>query len=237
MPVAGPAASENDKPLEYQGRKASRAKSEQRRRLILEAALRIVVSEGVRGIRHRAVAKEAGVPLAATTYYFKDIDELIVDTFTLYTEKALSTVNEFTHQFYQPMTTMAGQDITTPDGQKALISFMVEQLTLYMREQIVTQRDMLVAEQAFRYEAIVNSRIRELARLHRKVLFERAVEFFSRVAQSPEPEADAEILLALFDSLEYRALLMGEPDDLTRFSSTIRRYVSLLLPNLLAQVR
>jgi len=69
------------------------------------------------------------------------------------------------------------------------------------------------------------------------VLFERAVEFFSRVAQSPEPEADAEILLALFHSLEYRALLMGEPDDLTRFSSTIRRYVSLLLPNLLAQVR
>ena len=41
----------------------------------------------MRGIRHRAVAKEADVPLAATTYYFKDIDELIVDTFTLYTEK------------------------------------------------------------------------------------------------------------------------------------------------------
>ena len=43
--------------VKYQGRKTSRAGSEQRRRLILEAALRIVIREGVRGIRHRAVAK------------------------------------------------------------------------------------------------------------------------------------------------------------------------------------
>src|SRR5690554_7202695 len=67
--------------LQYQGRKATRAKSEQRRRDILEATLRIIRTEGVRGVRHRAVAKEAKVPLAATTYYFKDIDELIVDAF------------------------------------------------------------------------------------------------------------------------------------------------------------
>ncbi len=239
MTVAGQAEVEKTKPLEYQGRKASRAKSEQRRRLILEAALRIVVHDGVRGIRHRAVAKEAGVPLAATTYYFKDIDELIVDTFTLYTEKALSTVNEFTHQFYQPMSTMAGSghDITTPEGQKDLIDFMVEQLTLFMREQIVAQRDMLVVEQAFRYEAIVNERIRELAKLHRTVIFDRAVEFFSQVAQSPEPAADAEILLGLFHSLEYRALLMDRADDLSQYTNTIRRYVSLLLPNLLDQIK
>ena len=42
--------------VKYQGRKTSRAGSEQRRRLILEAALRIVIREGVRGMRHRAVA-------------------------------------------------------------------------------------------------------------------------------------------------------------------------------------
>ncbi|WP_373691576.1 TetR/AcrR family transcriptional regulator, partial [Endozoicomonas sp. SESOKO2] len=58
-----------DGTLKYQGRKTSRANSEQRRRTILEAALRIVVRDGVRGVRHRAVAKEAQVPLSATTYY------------------------------------------------------------------------------------------------------------------------------------------------------------------------
>ncbi|MFT6450425.1 MAG: DNA-binding transcriptional regulator YbjK, partial [Oleispira sp.] len=75
--------------VQYKGRKTSRVGSEQRRRLILEAALRIVIREGVRGVRHRAVAKEANVPLAATTYYFKDIQELINDTFTLYAEQSL----------------------------------------------------------------------------------------------------------------------------------------------------
>ena len=70
------AVSSSKTDVKYQGRKTSRVGSEQRRRLILEAALRIVIREGVRGIRHRAVAKEADVPLAATTYYFKDIQEL-----------------------------------------------------------------------------------------------------------------------------------------------------------------
>src|SRR5690554_906244 len=84
--------------LQYQGRKATRAKSEQRRRDILEATLRIIRTEGVRGVRHRAVAKEAKVPLAATTYYFKDIDELIVDAFTLYTEQALLRSEEHTSE-------------------------------------------------------------------------------------------------------------------------------------------
>src|SRR5690554_7354890 len=90
-----------NKTLQYQGRKTTRVKSEQRRRKILEATLRIVRTEGVRGIRHRAVAKEAAVPLAATTYYFKDIDELIVDAFTLYTEKALLVLKDFTGHFYR----------------------------------------------------------------------------------------------------------------------------------------
>lgn len=234
MALAGDAVTNNSKSLQYQGRKASRAKSEQRRRIILEAALRIVVNEGVRGIRHRAVAREAGVPLAATTYYFKDIEELIVDTFTLYTEKALQTVSEFTHQFYQPITTMVGHDINSAEGQQALAGFMVDQLLRYLQEQVISERDMLVAEQAFRYEAIVNDRIRKLAQMHRKALFERAVAFFADVARSPQPEADAEIVLALFHSLEYRALL-NEEGDLMAISDIVRRYVELLLPGLLTQ--
>lgn len=235
MALVAETAINTSKPLQYQGRKASRAKSEQRRRIILEAALRIVISEGVRGIRHRAVAKEAGVPLAATTYYFKDIQELIIDTFTLYTEKALAVVNEFTHQFYQPLATMAGMDVRSAEGQKALLNFMVDQLTVYMNEQIVSQREMLIAEQAFRYEAIVNESIRKLAQMHRKALFDKAAEFFRNVGNSKEPEADAEILLGLFHSLEYSALLKNEDElNLSEVSAILRRHLSLLLPGLLA---
>ena len=74
--------------VQYQGRKASRQGSEQRRQDILDAAMRIVVRDGVRAVRHRAVAAEAGVPLSATTYYFKDIDDLLTDTFAQYVERS-----------------------------------------------------------------------------------------------------------------------------------------------------
>jgi len=42
-----------------------------RRRSILEATVRLLVRGGLAGVTHRAVAREADVPLAATTYYFR----------------------------------------------------------------------------------------------------------------------------------------------------------------------
>lgn len=231
----------NEKSLAYQGRKASRAKSEHRRRLILEAALRIVVREGVRGIRHRAVAKEADVPLAATTYYFKDIQELIVDTFTLYTEKALGVVNRFAEQFYLPLqemsgnhikALMAGEDIS-PEELDNLLDYLVSQLANYIQEQTGNERDMLIAEQAFRYEAIVNDRIRELALMHRKALSDK-VEEFMKLVSSPMPREDAELLMGLFHSIEYSVLLLGSDQaDFDHIRRTLKRHMALMIPDLL----
>ncbi|WP_414819992.1 TetR/AcrR family transcriptional regulator, partial [Shewanella colwelliana] len=56
-------------PLSYVGRTTHRVDGEARRIAILEATLRLIVKEGIRGVRHRAVASEADVPLASTTYY------------------------------------------------------------------------------------------------------------------------------------------------------------------------
>ncbi|GGO98949.1 TetR/AcrR family transcriptional regulator [Wenjunlia tyrosinilytica] len=55
-----------------------RAKGERRRALLLEAALRVVERDGVAGVTHRAVAKEAGQPPSSATYYFESIDDLLV---------------------------------------------------------------------------------------------------------------------------------------------------------------
>ncbi|MFF5265536.1 TetR/AcrR family transcriptional regulator [Actinomadura viridis] len=58
----------------------SRRDPEARRRAIIEAAGRLIAEVGVGGVTHRRVAAEAGVPLGATTYYFKDLDDLIEAT-------------------------------------------------------------------------------------------------------------------------------------------------------------
>jgi TetR/AcrR family transcriptional regulator, regulator of biofilm formation and stress response len=61
-------------------RRAPRTRAEQRaerRRAIIDAALRIIASRGLPAVTHRTVAREAGVPLAATTYYFASKDEIL----------------------------------------------------------------------------------------------------------------------------------------------------------------
>jgi TetR/AcrR family transcriptional regulator, regulator of biofilm formation and stress response len=54
-----------------------RQRGERRRQAILDATLTLVGREGAGAITHRAVAEVAGVPLAATTYYFASKAELI----------------------------------------------------------------------------------------------------------------------------------------------------------------
>jgi TetR/AcrR family transcriptional regulator, regulator of biofilm formation and stress response len=60
-------------------RRARTARGEARRARILEAALTIVGREGTGAVTHRAVAAVAGVPLAATTYYFSSRDDLLAE--------------------------------------------------------------------------------------------------------------------------------------------------------------
>ena len=56
---------------------ASTPKGERRRQALVEAAAALLVESGFEGLRHRAVAERAGLPLASTTYYFDSLDELI----------------------------------------------------------------------------------------------------------------------------------------------------------------
>jgi DNA-binding transcriptional regulator YbjK len=58
--------------------------SEQRRRGILEAVLRLIAEGGVDAVTHRRVAAEAGVPLGSTTYYFRSREELVLEAFRFY---------------------------------------------------------------------------------------------------------------------------------------------------------
>jgi DNA-binding transcriptional regulator YbjK len=56
------------------GRRARGAAS---RQAIVEAAGRVVVASGLAAVTHRAVAEEAGVPLARTTYHFPTVEALL----------------------------------------------------------------------------------------------------------------------------------------------------------------
>ena len=72
---------------------ARRARGERRRHAILEATLTLVGRKGAGAITHRAVAEEAGVPLAATTYYFASKSDLLRETLAFAAETDRETTD------------------------------------------------------------------------------------------------------------------------------------------------
>lgn len=61
-----------------------------RRIAILDAAIEVVARDGTGALTHRAVAKLAKVPLAATTYYFASRDDLLLEAFRHLTARRMA---------------------------------------------------------------------------------------------------------------------------------------------------
>ena len=60
-----------------ESRRRPSAKGLRRRQHLLDAAATVLLRDGPSGVSHRAVAAEADLPLAATTYYFDSLEELV----------------------------------------------------------------------------------------------------------------------------------------------------------------
>lgn len=199
----------------YRGRRTLRAGAEQRRRAILEAALRLIVREGVRAVRHRAVAKEAGVPLSATTYYFRDIDELIADTFTLFVENGMAQVIDPAWvSIYQLVGQYGSEQLRDQAVRAALAPQLANLAADFATRELTEHRDHLLAEQAFLQAAILDPRLREPARLFRERILAGLEQFCARLG-SASPRLDAELIHQTFLQLEYEHLLR-EPGDIDR---------------------
>ncbi|MCA1219743.1 TetR/AcrR family transcriptional regulator [Streptomyces sp. 8L] len=68
-----------------EGRRARRHDPERRTR-VLDAALDVLVADGVAGLTHRKVASRADVPLGSVTYHFASLAELRGEAFRWYVE-------------------------------------------------------------------------------------------------------------------------------------------------------
>ncbi|MCG8394555.1 MAG: TetR family transcriptional regulator [Pseudomonadales bacterium] len=215
--------------IQYQGRKARRAGSEQRRQAILEAALNIIVKEGIRAVRHRAVAREADVPLSATTYYFKDISDLIADTFTLFAERALKEVVEpFKEQAFALLSQFSRDSLANPEERKRLVNTMGDMMAAFIVDELSNRRDHVVAEQAFLQEAILDQRLRDLADLYLRQQMEGLV-IAAELFGSEEPLLDAELILSTMISIEQRLLVHPERISQEFVAARMRNLLDKLL--------
>ena len=53
-----------------------KSRGHQRRSQVIQGAVEVIAERGIESMSHRLIAQAAGVPVAATTYYFESLDDL-----------------------------------------------------------------------------------------------------------------------------------------------------------------
>jgi DNA-binding transcriptional regulator YbjK len=148
-----------------------------RRHDILEATLRVIGEGGVNSVTHRAVAQEAGVSLASTTYYFDSKSALIEEALDLMIARSTECVNEYT---------------SCPP--KISQAELIERIVAFADAQISDPQAFLTAQYELMLEAGRAEYLRPLARRWTIAY----MDGFQQVVESaglPRPKVAAEIIM------------------------------------------
>lgn len=213
----------------FRGRKTSRVKSERRRKAILEAAIRVAAREGIRGIKHRAVAAEARVPLAATTYYFRDINELVNDAFALFAVGAQQQLQVFYEALTLVLDGLQPDQLLRDSNYRSTLAERLTQISLaWMQDQFSRRRDQVLAEQVFVMEALRDERLAVVARRYRQFWIDGLERLLSRL-DSPLPRQDATLIVNVVLGMSYDLLLEIPGAESEVLSASVERIVQLAL--------
>ncbi len=98
----------------------------QRRERVIEGALDAIYTHGVEGLTHRRVAQAAGVPLSATTYYFRSLEDLLEAAMRHAAERDIAALRERFGDPAQPV-----------DVVEVLTSYVYDTATVNRREGVI----------------------------------------------------------------------------------------------------
>ena len=200
------------------------ARGEETRTRINRATLQIIKRDGMRGVRHRAVAKEACVPLGATTYHYSNIEDLIVSAFIQWRCDGASRGNPIAIHIQDFIKKNASRLIETKQGRENLAreiyTFMVE----YEIDQIECHQDDRIIELAFYHESLLVDKLRGEVLQYWEDQLQGLIASFAAL-QSPDPIADARITQSIFHQLEREAVMKGADYDRNLLATTLHRHV------------
>ena len=205
--------------------RGSRQRGEQTRRQLLAAALRVVARDGVRAVTHRAVAREAGLSVSLTTYYFVDLYDLVANAFQGFFRSGQGELDASWKRGFDFLARFDAEARALPAVRRRIRDHVARLISNYVLRKIVEQPVWLAVEHHFFFEALVDPRLTALAREHRARLVAPMLRLCTELG-SDMPEIDADLLFGTLIRLEYEALVVppGEIDALR-----IRREVKRLL--------
>ncbi len=210
-------------------RRGTRPRGEQTRQKILEATLNVIAREGVRGTTHRAVAKEASVQLSLTTYYFRDLNELISLAFQVFMERDQGTLARQWEKAFRYLDQFSPGELRRPDVRIRIVDYCTKRIVEHVRHGLAEHPEGLAVEHHFFYEALNVPELQELSALHRSRLLQPIVRF-CEYFNGDDPETDASLLFGTITRLEYQAL-SSAPDnvDYRSIRNEIRRIVGWIV--------
>lgn len=204
-----------------------RAKGEKSRRQILEGALGVIARDGLRAATHRAVAKEAGVPLSLTTYYFKDLSALVGEAFDLYVDRA----REGTDTIWQAAFNILEDGPSLSEQSARAKRDTVKRLAELGADYIVAKADTSIGpaiEVSFLYRSHMQAPLAARIEDYQLSLEERAVEA-CRTIGSQDPQTDGALLLGTIQRLEFECLNASTRPDRKRVLEHLQRLIQLIV--------
>lgn len=178
----------------------------------MNATLQVVADEGVAAVTHRRVAAVAGVPLAATTYWFTSKEDLITTAFEVAAERDIAR----THA-------LAAQDFAGGRDEAATL------IAHTLFEELTDGRTMLMASYILMIEARHRPALREISTAWADAYSEAFTLIVSKLG-SARPEADAKLLLVTIDGLLLKHLIGDNRGGREELVTLLREQLELLLP-------
>lgn len=205
-----------------------RSKGEKTREKILISAIEVLALNGIKGTTHRAIASHAQLQLSLTTYYFKDIQELIHQAFKLNSENITSRVDTILAAAFTLITKIEKKELRKTAVKETLCLQLTEMAAQHLIDNIKHQAISLAVEQLMLTEVQVSPALRLLAQEHelaQLVPYQQLCEFFNKVS----PEIDAKIMYTVFSQLQYGQLARQVNIDNALIEQTTRRIIAWIM--------
>lgn len=206
-----------------------RTKGEKTRLLILESTIVVLAKHGIKKTTHRAIAKVADIQLSLTTYYFKDIEELIYQAVLLNSEQLITNSYQACIDICEVLESFPRSALRKKSTRIELTESFSNALTLALKRDLTTHKEQLAVEQILLTQSNQSEALQELSVTHRDALIAPYIKlcyYFNRKA----PELDAEIIFSVIKQIQYGHL---NRIDLNGIEEEIKPLLTRLLTMLL----
>ena len=188
----------------------ARPRGAARREALLQATLRVIAQTGADAVTHRAIAAEAGLPLASTTYHFASKDEILTEALRYASQLDIDQLHAVAARFDDQ-----------PVGPREIVAVLTHPSEL----PAAAGRASLLTCYSLLLEAARRPALRELTRAWADAYL-ATVSHLLGAAGSRRPAEDARLLLGALDGLSIDRLASGAADD-TR--AELERLAAILL--------